>query len=182
MKVLVTGAYSTGKSTLVIAVSDSLREAGRSVEVLPDVARDCPVALNGEQTEVATLWLLNTQIAREIEAAQRDCEIILCDRGIPDIRAHFEDVATRTEGDLVPHMAPFLNAWMALYDLILVSRLDPSCPIEADGLRVTDPAYRARLDRYAAEGLEGYHNVIELPLGLEKRLDYALEAIRRRLS
>jgi nicotinamide riboside kinase len=182
MKVLVTGAYSTGKSTLVDAVSASLRKAGLSVEVLSDIARDCPVALNGEQTEAATLWLLNTQIAREIEATQRECEIILCDRGIPDIRAHFEDVATRSDGHLVPSMAPFLDAWMALYDLILLSRVDPSCLIEADGLRVTDEAFRARLDRYAAEGLEGRDNVLELPLGVENRLDYTLEEIRRRLS
>lgn len=182
MKVLVTGAYSTGKSMLVSALSGALCDDGLSVEVLSDVARDCPIALNCEQTEEATLWLLSTQIAREIEAAQRQCDIILCDRGIPDIRAHFQDVATRAKSHFVSRMAPFLDAWMAQYDLILLSRVDPTCPVEADGLRVADPLYRASLDVYAAEGLQGYDNVQELPYGFEKRVDYALDAIRRCLS
>ncbi|MFT9092451.1 MAG: ATP-binding protein [Gluconacetobacter sp.] len=180
-KILVTGAYSTGKSSLVDAITRSLRAADHSVTILPDVARDCPFPLNLDQTERATLWLLTTQIAREIEASYKTTEIIICDRGVPDILAHFTELATRGTVDLIPRMMPFLNAWIKLYDLILLSRLNPDIPIEADGLRCMDPDYRSYLDRNAARGLEGYNNTIELPFDEQERLCCALKEIGQRL-
>lgn len=180
LKVIVTGAYSTGKSTLVDALAMALLASGRTVAKVPDVARGSPVPLNAAQNADASLWLIATQVAREVEAAQGPEEVMLCDRGVPDVLAHDLDLAA--SGGWVAPLRPFLDRWLSSYDLLLFARIDERIPIAADGLRVEDPAYRTRLDRCAAAVLDGRQGVSELPLGSAERLAYAIEAIERSLD
>lgn len=180
LKVIVTGAFSTGKSTLVAGLREALTTRGIKVAQIPDVARNCPVPLNTEQTDDASIWLLLTQISREIAAAVGPEQVMLCDRGVPDVLAHYEEVRGRSLEGRLPLLDPFLASWLQTYDVILFSRVDNSVPIEADGLRSEDPAFRAQLDEYAAMVLSTASKVHELPFG-SSRFDYALEAVTRSL-
>jgi nicotinamide riboside kinase len=182
LKVIVTGAFSTGKTSLVDALSSDLVNRGLTVATLPDVARDCPVPLNADQTEDATLWLLATQIAREIEAALGAEMVMLCDRGVPDVLAHQFDLGSSGKAGWGDLLNPFLDSWLSTYDLILFSRVDERIPIASDGLRVEDSAYRTWLDQLADRVLFGRANVEELPSESTQRLGYAREAIVRSLS
>jgi hypothetical protein len=182
LKVIVTGAFSTGKTSLVETLSSGLVELGVSVATVPDVARDCALPLNATQTEEATLWLLSTQIAREIEAGLGPEMVMLCDRGVPDVLAHHLDLETSNGTSWADLMKPFLGRWMTTYDLILFSRVDERIPIGSDGLRTEDAAYRTRLDRCAQRVLSALPNTEELPSQPAQRLCYAREAIVRSLS
>ncbi len=55
---VITGAFSTGKTSLVDSLADALTGLGLTVARVPDVARNCPVPLNTGQTDDASLWLL----------------------------------------------------------------------------------------------------------------------------
>lgn len=182
LKVIVTGAFSTGKTSLVDALSTDLVDRGLTVATVPDVARDCSVPLNADQTEDATLWLLATQIAHEIEAAFGPEMVMLCDRGVPDVLAHHLDLASSDKAGWADLLKPFLDSWLSTYDLILFSRIDERIPIASDGLRTEDSAYRTRLDQLAHRVLFGLANVEELPSESTQRLRYAREAIVRSLS
>jgi nicotinamide riboside kinase len=181
LKVLITGAYSTGKTTLLEALLADLRASGLEVATVPDVARGCPVPLNAAQTEDATLWLLTTQVSREIQAGLGPEAVILCDRGVPDVLAHHLDLADKQEG-LVAALNPFLSSWLLTYDLILYSRVDEGVPILPDGVRTVDAAYRSRLAACAEKVVAHIEGVQVLPFGDLERLTYAREAVLRSLE
>jgi len=71
------------------------------VNVLPDVARESPAPLNENQTDEASIWLASVQISREIAAGFRESDVLLCDRGVPDILAHHQDVEEGRRGGRV---------------------------------------------------------------------------------
>jgi len=182
LKVIVTGAFSTGKTTLVGALAAALVGSGFTVARLADVARSCPVPLNSDQTDDASLWLLTTQVAREIAAALGPEQVLLCDRGVPDVLAHHLEVRDRDGASTVALLDRFLDSWLETYDVILFSRVDESIPIVSDGLRVGDPTYRRMLDDYASKILSGRKGVHELPFGECPRLHYAREIVARSLT
>ncbi len=125
---------------------------------------------------------LMTQVSREIAAALGPEQVMLCDRGVPDVLAHHFEVQARKGGNRVRLLDRFLNSWLGTYDLILFSRVDESVPIVRDGLRAEDAAYRRTLDGHAAGVLSGRKGVHELPFGEFQRLDYAREIVTRCLS
>jgi nicotinamide riboside kinase len=182
LKVIITGAFSTGKTSLVASLADALISSGLTVARVPDVSRGCPVPLNRDQTDDASLWLLTTQISREIAASLGQEAVMLCDRGVPDVLAHHLEVQARNDDGKIRLLAPFLDNWLETYDLIFFSRLDEEIPIVPDGLRIEDAAYRTMLDGFAAEILSGRKQVYELPFGEAQRLDYARETVTRFLS
>lgn len=177
IKVIVTGAYSTGKSGMVGALASTLRKDGLSVIQVQDVARSCPLPLNEAQVEATTLWLLTTQVSREIEASSQVAQIMLCDRGVPDILAHDRERDQSVNMPLADEIRPFAEKWIDTYDVVLLSRVDQSIPIEPDGLRSCDDAYRTRLDARAAEVLDRRPDTITLAYCPLERLRQAREAI-----
>ena len=180
-KVIVTGAFSTGKTELIAALEVDLVGIGLVVTRLPDVARECPLPLNHLQTEEASLWLLTTQISREIEASQGHEDVLLCDRGVPDIFAHLLDHTGSGDARWLEPTVPFVRKWITTYDVVLFSRIDETAPIAPDGLRAEDAAYRTALDQRAAEALSLRTDTIELANSFRERLAQAREAIIRSL-
>jgi nicotinamide riboside kinase len=169
LKVLVTGAYSTGKSTIVRRVAQHLKIAGLKVMVLDDVARSSPYPLNKDQDDDGTIWLATTQISRELHSMQTTNDIVICDRGVPDILAHNLDADARKDG-ILSTILPFLNRWTTTYNIIFLSDVNKAIAIAPDGLRVLDEEYRNRMGIHAHLALEGRSDIIVLPHDEGERL------------
>lgn len=182
LKVLVTGAFSTGKSSLIEALASKIQERC-SVVVVPDVARLCPFTLNREQEESGTLWLLTKQILNELEASRNAPDTILCDRGVPDILAHLEEARVRGVAGTRPDLLkPFLIEWCRTYQLVLVSKIDPRIPIIGDDFRVPDHDFRAEMETFSDAILAKITpNARTLSLCPGKRVSESLELIEREL-
>lgn len=177
LKVLVTGAFSTGKTTLVEALAHALAAQGLTVARLEDVSRSCPFPLNEGQTAEASAWLATTQVARELDAAAAVPDVVLCDRGVPDILAHLEELGMHG-GDAAPwSMRPFLEDWCRTYGAVLLSGVDDTLPPVADGLRHADPAYRTRLAECAEAVLVRFCDPIRLSHNPGVRLAQSLAVI-----
>jgi nicotinamide riboside kinase len=182
LKVLVTGAFSTGKSSLIEGLASKIRERC-SVVVIPDVARQCPFTLNREQEEDGTLWLMTKQILNELEASRNAPDIILCDRGVPDILAHLEEARVRGVAGRRPDLLkPFLIEWCRTYQLVLVSKIDPRIPIIRDDFRVPDHGFRAEMETFSDTILAKFTpHASTLSLCPGKRISESLELIEREL-
>jgi len=183
LKVLITGAFSTGKSTLVDRLASFLQRRC-SVAVAPDIARDCPFMLNRAQDENGTLWLLTRQISNELEISRDGPEVLLCDRGIPDILAHLEEARSRGAAGTRPDLLrPFLIEWCKTYKLVLVSKIDVDIPPAADRLRLADAAFRSEMEALAHTVLEKFTpHAITLRRGMDDRFSQALEIIKQNLT
>ncbi|HQV04701.1 MULTISPECIES: AAA family ATPase [unclassified Novosphingobium] len=182
LKAIVTGAYSTGKSTLIRALGTELRKDGLTIVELPDLARSCPFPLNEAQTHSASLWLLTTQISREIEASRGTETIMLCDRGVPDILAHYGEHVQYEDDPWFTSVSPLSERWISTYDVVLFSQVDENIPIAVDGLRSEDPSYRRLLGARATEVLSTRADAVVLAHDPAERVHQAREAIWLALS
>jgi adenylate kinase family enzyme len=68
VKIALIGTHGVGKTTLCFDLAARLKRLDRSVHLVTEVARDCPLPLNRDTTLDAQSWILHTQCAREIAA------------------------------------------------------------------------------------------------------------------
>lgn len=166
------GSHGVGKTTLCYALAARLKATDISLEVVQEVARRCPLPINEETGLASESWILHTQIAEEVIAAQR-YDVVICDRSALDNYVYLllaEGPQAGLEG-LVDH-------WMATYDLLVHVPIveDPSL----DGVRSGDPAFQRAADERLEIELErrGFEALRLDPLARSRWVD-RIEAIVR---
>ena len=182
LKILVTGVFATGKTTLVKKVTDiATREDGLQIELVQDVARDEDVPQNKDQTYLSTLAHFGYHLGRESEAAFKSNDIILCDRGIPDILSHALEMLEAVGSTMIGYdtFVESCKSWLEHYDKIV--RCFPGKEqIKDDGVRIKDEKYRRRLGRRMDEIFQAASKeVIDLPQETEDRVQTVMAIIRR---
>jgi predicted ATPase len=171
-KLLVTGAHSTGKTSLVRAIVGDMASIGRTTFVVTDIARECPFPIGLGQTDRSTLWLLHQQVAEELRAEAAGADWIVCDRGVPDILAHWTDICLRNPigSKLMEGLYTYMALWSLSYTYVFLSLADGNIPLEPDGLREVDPEYRCRIEELITKELCGLGvSFVALPAGLDDR-------------
>jgi nicotinamide riboside kinase len=168
VKVAFIGTHGVGKTTLCFELAALLKKRDRAVEMVREVARFCPLPINRETTIPAQSWILHTEIAEEIVAAEK-AEIVICDRSVLDNFCYL----------LYAGRAPALEAlvrwWTTTYKLLI------KVPIVADpvfdGLRDTDVAFQQTIDRKIDEMLEEW-KFPAVRLEPERRPFWASDALK----
>jgi len=69
LKLALIGTHGVGKTTLAYEICSLLKKADHNVELVTEVARRSPYAVNEGATLEGQLWILHTQISQELEAA-----------------------------------------------------------------------------------------------------------------
>lgn len=156
MKIAFIGTHGVGKTTLCFELAAALKRLDLSVDLVKEVARDCPLPINRETTDSAQNWILHTQVAREIEL-DAAFDAIVCDRAVVDNYAYMVHAAGRR-----PELEPFIRHWMGTYDLLV------KVPVIAaptyDGTRDTSVEFQMAIDRLLDELLSEFQlDVLELP-------------------
>lgn len=132
------GTHGVGKTTLCYGVAARLKARDIPLEVVHEVARRCPLPINEETGVASESWILHTQIAEEIVAANR-YPVVLCDRSILDNYVYLLLAAGPQ-----PTLDALLGPWMKTYDLLVhVPIVDAPSP---DGIRALDPAFQRAVD------------------------------------
>jgi len=140
------GTHGVGKTTLCYGLAARLKARDVSLEVVHEVARLCPLPINEETSVAAQSWILHSQIAAELVAAERH-PVVICDRSALDNYVYMMLAAGRQNG-----LDSMVSAWMATYDLlVMVPIIDEPSP---DGLRATDPSFQSAVDAGVRKELE----------------------------
>jgi GTPase SAR1 family protein len=138
VKIAFIGSHGVGKTTLCYDLAARLKRQDRSVDLVKEVARRCPLPINRETTLSAQAWILHTQIADEIAAAAQN-DVVICDRSVLDNYAYLVNPAGR-----LPAYDALVRAWVASYDaLFKVPILDPP---SFDGQRDVSQAFQRDID------------------------------------
>jgi predicted ATPase len=140
VKLLVSGTFSSGKTTLVENLCTALTRRGLTCAKTVEAARTSPLPLNQEQGVSGSLWLFGECICNESLAATGSADVIICDGGPPDILAHTSD---NQEASVLMAMS---QCWQGTYNLVLWSRIDPRIPVARDEIRILDDSYRQLID------------------------------------
>lgn len=122
MKLALIGTHGVGKTTLAYEICSLLKKADHNVELVTDVARCSPFRLHESTSLEGRLWILHSQIARELEAAAR-AQHLICDRSVLDNYCYLVNRFGR-----VPQLEQWLAGWLDSYSLLV------SVPPMADGV------------------------------------------------
>jgi len=145
-KVAFIGTHGVGKTTLCYGLAARLKARDVSLELVHEVARLCPLPINEETSAAAQSWILHSQVAAEIVAAERH-PVVICDRSVLDNYVYMLLAAGRHEA-----LDDFVNAWAKTYDLlVVVPIIERPSP---DGLRATDPSFQRAVDERVRRELE----------------------------
>lgn len=179
MKIAFIGTHGVGKTTLCYDLAASLKRRDLSVELVREVARECPLPINRETTLKAQEWILHTQIARELEAEAKG-EVVVCDRAVLDNYCYMRRASA---GEPVERtLEALVRTWTATYDFLFKVPIvgDP----RFDGVRDTDRAFQHEIDGLIDGALADW-GVRAVPLGTGPReewprlvLDALLPALR----
>jgi nicotinamide riboside kinase len=149
MKIAFIGTHGVGKTTLCYDLAAALKRRDLTVELVREVARECPLPINRETTIKAQAWILHTQIAWELQAEAK-AEVVVCDRAVLDNYCYLKRAAP---GE--PHvkvLEGLVRAWLPTYDALIRVPIvgDP----RFDGVRDTDLAFQHDIDALLRSTLE----------------------------
>ena len=139
-KIAFIGSHGIRKTTAALAFASVIQRAGRSVEFAREVVRDNPLGINEGATAEAQLWVLTSQIRRELELS-RKAECLVTDRGVMDNFAYY---LRASGGEDRFDVEPLVRQWSRTYDLVV--RLTPDVEIRADGVRSTNDRFRDEIE------------------------------------
>lgn len=143
MKIAFIGTHGVGKTTLCFELAACLKRLDVGVDVVKEVARNCPLPINRDTTRDAQEWILHTQVAQEIATAH-DYDTIVCDRAVLDNYAYLVHAVGRQ-----PALEAFIAAWMRTYTLLVHVPI-VSAPT-FDGTRDTSVVFQHRIDTLIRE-------------------------------
>jgi len=168
LKVALTGAHSTGKSTLLTAFASAVTF---EVVTTPEVPRQVIEAAGagedflhrGNNTLLRQGLIIASQIEAESMAMMNSPRVLLVDRTVVDHWAYTVELLEPEQSDDVDIRLwrGLIDRWIETYDLIV--RLPPEIPLAADGVREEDEAFRTSIDetitRHLDEAGVGYITV-----------------------
>ena len=152
-KVALVGTHGVNKTTIAYELAGVLKRKGRTVELLTEIARECPFPLNEQATREAYQWIIARQVQLEIEKSTR-ADVLVCDRSVLDNFAYY---ARRygTDGEEAEALGSYCRSWMRTYDLLV--RLPISKALAPDGFRSTDAQFQQEIDLLCDELFESVY-------------------------
>jgi len=152
MKVAFIGTHGVGKTTLCYDLAAYLKKRDVTVELVREVARECPLPINRETTFPAQAWILHTQMAWELQAEAKS-EVVICDRAALDNFCYM-----KRAGDGGAHekaLETLVCSWMSTYHLLV--KVPIVGTLRYDGVRDTDIAFQRDVDELVGRTLEDWN-------------------------
>ena len=84
-KVALVGTHGVNKTTIAYELAGIIKRKGGTVELLTEIARECPLPLNEQATRDAYQWIIARQIQLEIEKSPR-AHVLICDRSVLEVK------------------------------------------------------------------------------------------------
>lgn len=151
MKVAFIGTHGVGKTTLCYDLAAALKKRDLTVELVREVARECPLPINQETTLKAQAWILHTQIAWELQAEAK-ADVVFCDRAVLDNFCYMRRAFTGVPSEAV--LEGLARSWTTTYDALFKVPIvgDP----RFDGVRDTDLAFQREIDESIGKTLAAW--------------------------
>jgi len=151
VKVAFIGTHGVGKTTLCYELAAALKKRDVTVELVREMARECPLPINRETTLPAQAWILHSQIAWELAAASR-AQVVVCDRAALDNYCYLKRAGDGSAWEQA--LCELARGWTPTYDVLV------KVPIvhrpTFDGVRDTDIAFQHEIEDLITQTLAAW--------------------------
>ena len=96
-KIAIFGTHGSAKTTLVYKLAAFLKMSNKNVTVIHEAARQFPFLINTDVIYQTTLFVVTSQITKEIKAEAEGFEVLICDRTPSDAFFHINHVERDNE-------------------------------------------------------------------------------------
>jgi predicted ATPase len=135
-RIAIFGTHGAAKTTLVYKLAAYFKGQDKNVTVIHETARQCPFPINQTVVFQTTLYVVASQLKKELDAEAQGFEIAISDRTLSDAFIYINFF--ERDNALTQSLEQFCIEWMKQYDVLIY--LEPSegfIPTE-DGKRATD--------------------------------------------
>jgi thymidylate kinase len=140
-KIAFIGTHGVGKTTLCYDLAACLKKRDLSVELVREVARECPLPINRDTTLMAQSWILHTQIAWELAAAAK-ADVVVCDRAALDNFCYLKRAGGSSDREKA--LEALVLSWLPTYDFLFKVPIVGN--LRFDGVRDTDLRFQQEID------------------------------------
>lgn len=148
VKIAITGTTGAGKTTLIEKIRKELESRNKTVEIVQEVARSSPWAINEDADFVGQRWVFHQQLLKEIETEHRSPDIVICDRSVIDNLCYMERLYNPREPFPITEFLQIVEItryWAHRYDHIVYMPFNKKGLVD-DGVRSTDEDFARDID------------------------------------
>lgn len=175
-KIAIIGTHGVGKTILTLSVASELRKFSIDADVVCEISRRSPFAINEATTHEGQLWILAAQMQQELECGLR-CKVVVCDRSLLDNYAYM----VRAVGRQL-YLHPLLREWLPSYDVLFYVPMVEE-EVVPDTKRAPSPVFRREIDKLIRDLLAEFEvqkRVVELPVDRSSHVPLILRTLRER--
>ncbi len=139
-RVAIFGTHGAAKTTLVYKLATFYKMANKNVTVIHETARQSPFPINTDVVYQTTVFVVTSQINKELQAEAEGFEISISDRTPSDAFIYLNHL--KRDNDLTRQLETFCFEWLKQYDLLIYLEPTEGYAATDDGVRATNVDYQ----------------------------------------
>ena len=186
-RIAVFGTHGAAKTTLVYKLASYLKMKDKNVTVIHETARQSPFPINTDVVYQTTLYVVTSQVQKELKAEAEGFDISISDRTPSDAFIYINHL--NRGNNLTKSLEDFCFEWIKEYNVLIYLEPAEGFKISEDGVRAVDSEYQKLIrDDFRAlvknveEKFEDKINIIKADSNQifdEDQCDILLEKINR---
>lgn len=165
-RVAIFGTHGAAKTTLVYKLAAYYKMNDKNVTVIHETARQSPFPINTGTVYQTTLFVVASQLQKELQAEAQGFEIAISDRALSDAFIYINNL--KRNNALTKTLETFCFEWLRQYNVLIYLEPTEGFAITADGVRASDSEYQLiirddfrRLVQKMEKDFDGKLNIIK---------------------
>ena len=139
-RIAVFGTHGSAKTTLVYKIATYFKMNDKNVTVIHETARQSPFPINTDVVYQTTLYVVSSQLQKELKAEAEGFEIAISDRTLSDAFIYINHL---NRGNyLTDSLEKFCFEWLKKYNVLIYLEPSDGFKITDDGIRAVDTSYQ----------------------------------------
>ncbi len=139
-RIAVFGTHGAAKTTLVYKLATFYKMSDKNVVVIHETARQSPFPINMDTIYQTTLFVVATQLQKELQAEAQGFEIAISDRALSDAFIYINYL--KRANALTKSLEEFCFEWLKQYHVLVYLEPTKGYAITQDGIRASDEKYQ----------------------------------------
>lgn len=139
-RIAIFGTHGAAKTTLVYKLAAFYKMNDKNVTVIHETARQSPFPINTDVVYQTTLFVVASQLQKELKAEAEGFEIAISDRTPSDAFIYINHL--KRGNSLTKSLEVFCLEWVKQYDVLVYLEPSHGFNLTDDGVRATDQNYQ----------------------------------------
>jgi len=139
-RVAIFGTHGSAKTTLVYRLASFYKMQDKNVTVIHETARQSPFPINTDAVYQTTLFVVASQLQKELGAEAQGFEIAISDRTLSDAFIYINHL--KKGNSLTKTLELFCMEWLNQYNVLIYLEPTEGFNITKDGVRAIDRGFQ----------------------------------------